>query len=198
MVVIYVEGGGETNYLKRAVRRAFHDFLGQLNLRDQPRVHPSGSRSDAYDDFCQAVRERTRALLLVDSEGRIPPGSNPWAHLKQRDGWKKPRGADKEDCHLMVQCMESWFLADRALLSRFFGEAFSDRSLSANPKIEEVPKGAVQRGMENASRHSKKGKYAHGRISYEILACMDPHLIRQKSPWADRLFSDLERRLGVN
>ena len=196
MVVIYVEGGGETNYLKTMARRAFHDFLGQLSLRNQPGIRASGSRKDAYVDFCQAVEERTPALLLVDSEGPIPPGSNPWAHLKQRDGWKKPRGADKEDCHLMVQCMESWFLADRALLSRFFGQGFSDRSLPANPKIEEVPKGAVQRGMENASRRSKKGKYAHGRISYEILACMDPHLIRQRSPWADRLFSDLETRSG--
>lgn len=128
MVVVYVEGGGETNYLKRAVRRAFHDFLGQLNLRDQPRVHPSGSRNDAYDDFCQAVRERTRALLLVDSEGPIQPGSNPWVHVRERDGWRRPRGADKEDCHLMVQCMESWFLADRAFLSSFFGQGFQ-RSL---------------------------------------------------------------------
>lgn len=60
----------------------------------------------------------------------------PQKHLGERSGdrWDKPKGARETDCHLMVQVMESWFLADREALSRFFGEGSHDNVLPAQSR----------------------------------------------------------------
>ena len=121
-IKIYVEGGGDSNQLKRKCRRGFAKFFEQAGFQGKmPKIIACGSRNDAFGDFCTAVRTPTNdeyPLLLVDSEGPVIPRhyDKPWAHLKERDFWNQPADTTDEQAHLMVQCMESWFLADRHCL----------------------------------------------------------------------------------
>lgn len=87
-----------------------------------PRIIACGSRQDAYKAFRIALNQGQAAMLLVDSEEAInnhPTPFQPWRHLSNRreDKMLKPDNACDEDCHLMVECMEAWFLADLALIN---------------------------------------------------------------------------------
>ncbi len=196
-VRIYVEGGGESKMLRTTCRRAFSELFRKAGLAGaMPRVIASGSRRAAYEDFCTAMGQAAAicALLLVDSEAPVGADDGPWDHLKKRpaDQWSRPAGATDDHCHLMVQCMESWFLADQATLARYFGQGFYPGALPKRQDIEAIAKDDVLTGLGNASRHTAtKGKYSKGTHSFKILALLDPALVRSASPWADRLLSTL-------
>ncbi len=66
----------------------------------------------------------------------------PWSLLASRggDGWKKPENADDKDCHLMVQLMETWLIADRETLANYYGQGFNVNALSNRNEIELIPK----------------------------------------------------------
>jgi hypothetical protein len=114
--------------------------------------------------------------MLVDSEEPVKPGARPWTHLNARDGdgWQQPDGAKDEHAHLMVQCMETWFLAERAKLEKFFGQGFLAGSLPQGLKLEEISKHQVLAGLANATRQCKtKVEYSKGKHSFELLANSD-------------------------
>ena len=116
-----------------------------------PKVIACGSRRKAYKSFCDEVARAKgdSALLLVDSEGPVQT-ENAWDHLRQRDKWNRPDDAGADTAHLMVQVMESWFLADRAALERYFGQNFIPNALPQGTQIEDIPKTDVLDGIENA------------------------------------------------
>lgn len=156
MVKLFVEGGGDSNALRTACREGFTTFITRAGLTRRPRVVACGSRRDAFDSFRTEVAQGDEAMLLVDSEAPVfadcqqPPADPmtwmPWAHLGRQpgDGWEKPRGSADTDCHLMIQCMETWFLADRAVLSTFFNPGFRSSELppTAN-SLESIAKSDV-------------------------------------------------------
>lgn len=206
---LYVEGGGDSKALRTACREAFATFITKAGLPRRPRVVACGSRADAFDSFSTAVAQGDEALLLVDSEMAVPtacqqPANNPtawtpWVHLKQRpgDGWDKPAGTADTDCHLMVQCMESWFLADRAALANFFNPGFrpNDLPAAANP-IEAVAKAAVYEALNRATRDCKtKNAYGKGEHSFKLLAAIDPTKVTTASPWAMRFVECLQEKM---
>ena len=193
---LYVEGGGDRNPSKTRCRQAVRAFLLKAGLEGRlPRIFASGGRRQAYDDFRHALgasRDDDRVVLLVDSEGLVAKDAGPWRHLKDRDGWDKPDGADDDHVHLMVQCMEAWFLADRAALARYFGNGFSDNSLPRRTDVEEVSKQDLERGLNAATRNSRlKGTYRKGRDSFAILADLDPDKVANASPHAKRFLETL-------
>jgi hypothetical protein len=106
---IYVEGGGELRNSRARLREGFTRFFSEL--RDQARlkgyelrVVPSGSRTEAYENFSRAVEGRSEelALLLVDSERDVR--SLPRAHLASaagQDHWDLS-GVDESQVHLMA------------------------------------------------------------------------------------------------
>ncbi|MFJ5505937.1 DUF4276 family protein [Pectobacterium carotovorum] len=211
---LYVEGGGDTAALKTACRQGFSLFLEKAGLKgNMPRIVACGSRSDAYDSFCTAIRNGETAMLLVDSEEQviaaIQPGDKtqqrdrshwlPWQHLLQRggDGWEKPQGVEDSQCHLMVQCMENWFLADHETVKQFFGQGFQENQLPAsNIPIETVDKERVYRSLDNATRHCKtKNQYGKGEHSFELLGKIDPAKVQQASPWALRFVEILRGKM---
>lgn len=169
-----------------------------------PKIVPCGSRRRAYEQFLHSL-ERPRqvgpidiVLLLVDSEAPVA-GPSPWEHVKNRqgDGWKKPLEAEDDHLHLMVQCMETWFLADRPALEAYFGQGFRDSALpAATAKIEDVGKADLLSKLKAASKDSQKGGYDKGKHSFKLLATLDPEEIRSASPWAERFFSTLDKMLG--
>ena len=117
-VTLYVEGGGDRASLRADCRRAFRSFVAKAGAKGRmPKIVASGSRDEAYDDFNAAHAQRNEtAMLLVDSEQEVTTSSS-WTHLRSRDNWRRPPDASSDQCHLMVQVMESWFLADRPAMS---------------------------------------------------------------------------------
>ena len=200
-VRVFVEGGG-SKALNPMCRRGFRKFLEEAGLDGRMlEIVPCGSRTDALADFKTGLADKdVVAFLLVDAERPVKAPATrpkPWQHLKgPPDNWNRPKAATDRQCHLMVQAMESWFLADQEALKSFYGRGFRERSLPRNQRIEQVRIQDVERGLKNATRESNKGEYYKnkGKHSFAILAELDPAEVRRKSPYADRFLSELERQ----
>jgi Domain of unknown function (DUF4276) len=204
VVNLYVEGGGDSAALKITCRKGFTEFITKAGIRNRPRVVACGSRRNAFESFCTAVANGTEAILLVDSEEAIdaPDGAvnfQPWLHLKNRKGdtWDKPSNSKDGDCHLMVQVMESWFLADRPCIEAYFGNGFSSGKLPAPERtIESIAKFEIYRALKDATEKCKtKSRYDKGEHSFELLARIDPIKVVGASQWAKRFIDELKSRL---
>ena len=189
---LYVEGGGDSKELKTACRRGFASFLDRAGVAGRmPRIVACGSRANAFDRFKTGHESKgVDATLLVDAEGPVT-AKTAWGHLQQSDGWSRPKGATDDQCHLMVQVMESWFLADKDALEAYFGQGFRRQALPANPNVEQIPKQDVISGLERASDGTGKGRYNKGAHSFEILASLDPTKVRKGSCYAERFVKAL-------
>ena len=190
---LYVEGGGDNNKaLRTKCRRGFRIFLEKAGLTGRmPRIVACGGRNNAYDSFKAGhASEDVRAMLLVDAEGPVA-ADGPWQHLKSRDNWDRPGGATDEQCHLMVEVMESWFLADKDALQAYFGQGFRRQALPANPDVEQVSKQDVLSGLDGATQATSKGRYRKGAHSFEVLERLDVGKVRKGSDYADRFVKAL-------
>ena len=90
----------------------------------------------------------------------------------------------------MVQVMETWFLADREALRRYFGEGFRDRAIKHWPILEDVPKSTVLEALESATKECRK-PYAKGKTSFELLGEVDPACVAAACPHAEALLQRL-------
>lgn len=199
---VYMEGGGDTRELKSRCREGFSEFLRKAGLENRmPRIVAGGSRQQTFGQFCTALgKARTDEFtgLLVDSEAAVPPGTGPWAHLDERDGWVRPKPATDDNAQLMVQCMEAWFLADRDGLAGFFGNGFNRKVLPACADVENIAKSDLFAALRQATRRcTTKGEYGKGRHSFGILGRIDPGRVMAASPHAERLVETLMRQAGV-
>jgi hypothetical protein len=199
-VRIYVEGGGNQRSTLNNCRQAFRLFLEKVVPRGSFEIIASGDRNKAFKDFRLALKQHPQdyIILLVDSEEAVLGG--PWPHLANRRGdhWNRPRGATDDQAHLMVQAMESWFLADRQVLIDYYGQGFLANALPRQANIEIVPKKDVFRALKNASRNTaKKGEYHKTRHGFDLLERIDPNRVRHASLHADRLFLVLEREAAA-
>lgn len=199
-VKIYVEGGGDRKPLRTACRRGFETFLRKAGFADHmPAIVACGSRRQAYDRFCTATAQRTAdfVCLLVDSEGPMT-AATPWAHLAQRDGWRPPAGTTDKNAHLMVQMMESWFLADRACVERYFRQGFNENALPVRQRrVEDIAKTDLEKALRDSTRTSRKGRYDKGRDSFKLLGELDAAKVVDACPYARRLVTTIAGELGV-
>lgn len=198
---VYVEGGGNAKALRTLCRQGFREFFRKIGFEgSMPRIIAGGSRQQAFGLFCTALKNANSdefVILLVDAEAPVMTENDVWDHLECRDGWVSPQGADTENTHLMVQCMESWFLADKQSLATFFGDKFNLNALPANTSIEQISKQDVLEGLKNATRGcEKKGVYGKGQHSFKILALLDPDRVINASPHAERLINAMRCRIG--
>lgn len=193
-ISLYVEGGGNSKQLTTLCRQGFSKLIESAGLKGaMPRIVACGSRENAYERFKTALQDGHRIpMLLVDAEGPLT-GAGPWEHLRRQDGWRCPGGATDDHCHLMVQVMESWFLADKRALKLFYGPAFRERSLPGNPSVEDVAKDDILAGLARASRNTKKGSYTShkGPHSFRILGEIRPSRLEGAAPHAKRLLDTL-------
>lgn len=209
MVKLYVEGGGDSAALKTACRQGFTQFITNAGIGQRPRIVACGRRRDAHDSYCTAITNGEDAVLRVDSEAPVAhqhqQGQDsewqPWQHLKHRpgDGWEKPEDATDTDCHLMVQCMESWLIADPVTLKAFFGQGFRENQLPATASsVEQVAKAQLYSALANATKHCKtKAQYGKGEHSFKLLGKIDPTKVTAASRWANRFVSELKKRMGA-
>ena len=123
MVRIFIEGGSSGKTPDKIFKEAWTAFFAAAGLTGRmPKIVRGEGRSATFRKF-RTARRRTNELflLLVDSEGPVTPGHSAWQHLRNRDNWDQPTGAAADSAYLMVQVMETWFLADRDALREFFG-----------------------------------------------------------------------------
>ena len=200
---LYIEGGGNAvrggrrrrDSLESRFRKGWKAFFEAADLGGRVKIVRGGGRKQTYKMFAAAVRNRsadTLPLLLVDSEGPVQPGHSPWQHLRARkeDGWNKPDEAREDQAFLMVQFMETWFLADKDGLRRYFGQRFRERAIKQWPNLEAVPKETVLNALAQATAACGKA-YGKGKTSFELLECIDPARVRAACPHANDLLQRL-------
>jgi hypothetical protein len=199
-VRIYVEGGGDQQATLTSCRQGFAEFFKKIvPAGRQPRIIACGGRRSAFDDFRTALTQYRDSfcILLVDSEAPVAPGVMPWTHLKTRDGWDRPDGATDDQACLMVQCMEAWFLADKAALATFYGQGFRANALPGQPDVEQVPKSDIFNALASATTATKtKGEYHRTRHGFMLLAHIDPGTLCRASQHAERLAKVLREQVS--
>ncbi|WP_244997511.1 DUF4276 family protein [Richelia sinica] len=135
-------------------------------------------------------------VLLVDAEAPVKL-SSPWEHLKLRDNWDKPAGVNDDNCHLMVQAMEAWFMADIETLSEFYGQGFRRNKIPLNNNVENIVKDDLEPSLKLASRSTSKGEYHKINHAYKLLGLIDVDKVRQASPYCDRFFTTLTAKICI-
>ena len=190
---LYIEGGGEGKELRARFREGWKEFFDSAGVGGKTKIVRGGGRQQTFDRFTTAVSGRppgTVPFLLVDSEGPVAREDSVWQHLRARDGWIRPDGAGDDQAFLMVQVMETWFLADREALRKYFGTGFGENALRAWSNLEDVPKPRVVEALERATASCRK-RYAKGKVSFELLARVDPARVEAACPHAGALLDEL-------
>lgn len=195
---IYVEGGGNTKHLHTELRQSFQSLFEKAGFKGRlPKVVASGSRNEAYADYCTALNKRGNneaVLLLVDSEDPITTNTK-WQHVQMRDGWNIPAGATENSLFFMVVCMESWFLADINTLSNFYGQSFHGNSLPNSSTPQTITKQTLYDALKNATKNTQKGEYGKGKHSFKILAQLDAAKVKNHGTYSQDFFNHLDKVL---
>lgn len=196
---LHVEGGGNSTQKER-LRQGFGAFLGTLQDRARARgvrirLTFWGPRSETYVAFARSLRQNpaTLHLLLVDSEG--PVSSAPRHHLAASDTWDLA-GISDDQCHLMVEVMESWLIADPEALAAFYGQGFAVNALPRTRDVEQIAKATVMSSLARATRDSQKREYHKTRHAPLILERLDAGKVRGRAQHCDRLFATIEQQLA--
>ena len=201
-VRFYIEGGGDSRGNRDELRRGFRSFLDaiyQVALQRGIPCHSPvlcGSRNSAFGDFKTALRSHPDAfnVLLVDSEA--PVTNEPWAHLAARDAWLNPGVAD-DRCHLMVQSMESWLIADRDALLAYYGQGFNPNPIPGNADVESIDKEIVAAALREATRRTQKGEYHKIKHGAALLGRINHESVRRRARHCDRLFIVMQAVLNA-
>ena len=199
-VTIYMEGGGDSWHLKAQLRQGMDGFLASLKNQVQSKrwkwkLTPCGGRREAYDAFMNA-RDRPRSgeiiVLLVDSEGPVTTATRAqYLEKRQGDQWDL-NGVAEEALHLMIQCMETWIVADPEALAAYFGQYFSASALPRRRYLEEVPALEVTRALAKATQRTPKREYRKIRDASALLRRVEPRKVRQRCASCERMFTELD------
>ncbi len=194
-IKLYIEGGGDSALQDTLFREGWQAFFQKAGLAGRmPKTFRGSGRNATFDAYQTAVRLKKAddlPLLLVDSEDLVSDDITEWAHLAGRDGWAKPLNSSEADAFLMVCCMETWFLADREALKRFFHDCWRDNAVPQWPDLEAIPKETIFEKLALATAACGKKAYAKGKRSFEILKVIDPAIVEAKCPGAKRLLDRL-------
>jgi hypothetical protein len=149
-----------------------------------PRIIACGGRGQAFRDFrvaLEAVAEPDRTcMLLVDSEDVVTLTA--WEHVLRRDAWDRPRDAADPQLQFMKTCMETWIVADRAALRRYFGSHLRESALPPLVELESRSRADIQDALARSTAACPLGAYRKGAVSFKILAQLDPRELRVRLP----------------
>ena len=184
-VAVYVEGGGNVASQKAELRKGFEELFREQRQLISTRGSRldfifCGSRHQAYSKFINEIRQNdnsTVVALLVDAEMAVMPEKSSKSHLEQSDGWDLKK-VDAERIHLMVECMETWIVADPDAVATYYGKNFRHQGLPTRANLEEVPKSEVYDKLAKATKDTSKGAYSgpnHSKIRHasELLLRID-------------------------
>lgn len=199
---IYVEGGGDGANTKALLKGGFNIFLQELRQIARSKqigweIIICGSRNNAFRNFKNALKTHPDAfnVLLVDSEAPIK--FTPWKHLKDRDNWDSP-GVDDTHCHLMVQVMEAWFVADIDTLKQFYGQGLKETAIPGNLNVENINKLDLEVALNKATKDTSKGKYHKIQHGAKLLEQVEAAKVRKAAPHCDRFFTTLAQKMDAS
>ena len=210
---LYIEGGGRADpdpgQMNReamvdanaeAFRRGWQIFFNKAGADGQMlEIAVGGGQQEVFALFNDQLNRYTgqaetepQPLLLVDSEEPIANGNTVWDHLQTRNQhrFQKPTGADDHSAFMMVQAMETWFIADPPALQRFFGSSLDTSAFENLPALETILKEAALNTLQQATLRCGR-HYSKGRRSYGLLAEIDPQTVAAACPHADQLLTYL-------
>jgi len=196
---VYFEGDN-------ALRKGFNNFLkSEIDLARQRDLRfnliAGGSTAETIKDFMTAARAHKDAINIVLIDSDEPDNGNLIAEVKRRVSWDTEAGAKIQDeqIHFMVQVMESWFLADRNALKKYYGQGFREGRLPGNQNnVEQISKSDVDNGLKNATRDTRKKKYHKTRHAPDLLSNLDVDKVRSNAPSCNRLFASLRSLIISN
>ena len=198
-----MEGGGTGAANKAALRRGMNVFLNELKDKArkkswQWRLVCCGPRDDAYRGFKNEYQntDTTIVVLLVDAEGPVTSDS-PTNHLAAKDGWDLEKVED-DSVHLMVQAMETWLVADRDALAKYYGQDIRRNALPNRQNLEEESKVDIANALEEATHRTQKGRYHKIRHASDLLKSINPQTIRDRCPSCARMFDTLGHLIEGN
>jgi len=193
---LYIEGG-ESKEDQIRCREGFRKLLEKMGFSGRlPRLTACGGRASAFDDFRTAHASPKRGgfiAMLVDSEDPLEDIEKTWNHLRARDGWVRPPGAQDEQVLFMTTCMETWIVADRAALRGHYGQHLQENALPPLVELEKRTRHDVHDRLVHASRNCSNA-YAKGKRSVVVLAALDPATLKQHLP----SFTRVERILNAS
>ncbi len=199
-VAIYMEGGGSGAGTRSVLRQGMDEFLRELKERVREKSWKwtlvcCGPRGEAYRRFMNERKNTGTAIvvLLVDAEGPVTSAS-PTDHLATSDGWDMEE-VDDNAVHLMVQAMETWLVADRDALARYYGQNFRRNALPNRQNLEEENKADIANALEQATRHTQKGKYHKIRHASDLLKSTDPQTVQARCPSCATMFDTLDQMI---
>lgn len=196
---LYIEGG-ESKEDQIRCREGFRKLIGKLGFaadKKMPRLTACGGRNSAFDDFKTAHSHSKKGdyiAMLIDSEDPVANSEKTWEHLKTRNNWDKPDGVDDEQVLLMTMCMETWIVADRAALKAHYGHRFKENALPPLIDLEQRNRKEVHEKLTQASSDCSNA-YAKGKRSFEILAKLNPAVLKKHLPSFVRLERILKEKL---
>jgi hypothetical protein len=197
---IYVEGGGEGKESKAQVRRGFAKFLQEVVTQARAKrirwqIVACGSRNSTFNDFQTGQRTHPDAfnLLLVDAEDKVT--REPRQHLQDRDAWDLKSFDDKQ-CHLMVQAVEAWLVADVEALRYYYGQHFKAGAIPRTVDVEQIDKSILYSSLKSATSRTAKGEYHKIRHGPVILGLLNAKKVRRRARHCERLFVTLEQKIG--
>lgn len=199
-VRIYIEGGGNSKLQQAQLREGFNKLFMKAGFANRmPGTVACGGRGRTFDFFKNAVAAGegdVYPMLLVDSEDPVN-AATAWDHLKSREKtWEWPAGVTDEQIQLMVTCMETWIMADRAALGRAFGPKLQTSALLPENDLEIRLREEVQDALAHATRECGRDKaYSKGRRSFQVLAQLNPVVLQPRLKHFRRLIETLDRLL---
>ncbi len=97
----------------------------------------------------------------------------------------------------MVQCMETWCVADRNALRGFFGQCLQESALPPLNGLEARSTNDVQQKLKNATRPCGHDRmYKKGKRSFELIAELDPSELNERLPHFKTLCEALDKKLN--
>jgi len=201
---IYIEGdtkhkGKNTDI---TLRQGFNYFFRELidkaknkNITLRPITY--GSKFETFKKFLDGVEEYPDSfvLFLLDSDAPIDENETPKSFLQEQNPLWHLQDAEENQCHLMVQVMESWFFADKDKLAKFYGQNFNRNALARNTNVENIPKAIVESGLANATRNTQKGEYHKTRHGAKLLELINPQKVREAAPHCEKLFDSISEKI---
>ena len=93
----------------------------------------------------------------------------------------------------MVQAMEAWIVADPVALAEYYGQGFVEGQLPKAEYLEVLSKADLMRGLDRATRSTRKGRYLKIRHASDLLKRIDANKVKTRCTHCERLFETLDR-----
>lgn len=173
----------------RRFRGAFKRHLERLDpLLKNLEVVARGSTEHTIKSYVEGVRQfspQCSVALLVDADG--PVMGTPAKHIEAKLNSAHAPAQARNNIFLMVQCMESWLIADANALASCFGNKLRPRALPQNPDIELVARRDVASALDDAVKGTPAGQYRKVRDAIKILEKLSPEAVAKRSKHARML-----------